>query len=238
MPRNTPCSANDYHYGTLTQVTLPTGATVTFNYQTIDSTHSFDVSDRRVTSVSMSGASLTNCASNGTSAGQTWSLCYKLSPYPTFPSMSYTTEIDITQPPDATGSNNEIIYTGSGSPPPGLTPITFVPFSKSIYQGSSQGSTPLQQDTWVNNQYNQVTDISTQVNGQPFKDIKYDYWANGLPMVKSKREYDQGGNLMRETDVTFTTNLGPPVGGNSPNLVFPHFIDRPLSVTLYGAGDR
>ena len=232
-PNNSPCGSGDYHYGELTQMTLPTGVTITFAYQNVEPTVGLDVADLRVTSVSYSGESLGNCASSGSWSGQTWSLCYHV------PSAYNTTEVDVTSPPDQQGTKNEIVYSGGSWNQYGDMAHPFFPLTRSIYQGLVQGGTLWQQDTYTYNGplFRQLTGTTTQVAGQGQVSTTYGYWSDGLPMIATKKEYSQGGALMRETDQTYTSNFGPTVwGGAYRGPSFPHFIDRPLSASIYGQG--
>jgi len=229
-PGNTTCQAGQYHYGVLTGVTLPTGATITFGYQLLEPSVGLDVPDLRLTSVSYSGESLQNCAPNSAWSGQTWSLCYHVNSQ-----NSTTTEVDVTLPPDQQSTKNQIVYSGEAAGPVGwFTPVPMRPTSKTIYRGLAASNIILEQDSYSyagGFMTPQLTAVSSTIAGAGTTKTQYSYWIPGLPMISSKKELDSSGTVQREVDWTYVL---PQSSGIYPPPI--HYIDRLHTATLYGKG--
>lgn len=221
-------SCTDEHLGTLKTLTLPTGGTLTFGYDTFTTPDNSEntAAEIRVTSVSLSGETAGNC---GSTSGTTWALCW----HSTAPAYArYFTGVDVTEPTGTNGSRSlstrDLTSYFSG----GSSQNWYVSDLKT-YAGSSASGTPLEEIAYSGFNDTFPTDISAYHDGALISKMHYTLWDPMLPMISSAQQQDASGNILRETKYTFL----PPVGTNlHPGTPTVHYIDRPQTMLVYGAG--
>jgi len=217
-PNGQQCS-DATHLGTLKTLTLPTGGTITFGYGAFPfaGSDSGTPAEIRVTSVSLSGETAPNCASSATT-GTTWALCWYTGSLGA--SSWFTGAVDVLEPQGTNGSRS-------------LTTRDATHSSKT-YAGSTATGTPLEEVIYSNFHYFPTpSDIAVKRDGVLVSKTHYSWWDDNLPMISDVQQQDANGSILHEIQYTFL----PPVGTNghqgTPTI---HYVNRPQTIRVYGAG--
>lgn len=228
-PNSQTCT--DVKLGTLQTLTLPTGGTLTFHYGTfaIPGDNAHTVGELRIVSVSYSGEVSENCSAVGATSMTTWQFCWHTN---VVSNERYFTSLDLLEPTGSSGlrsiSTRDLTEYFAGS-----MLQNWVVKNIHTYAGNTATGVPIQGIDYTYYSPQKITGIDIVRDGVTISRKRYSYWDPDLPMLSSEREIDSNSNILRETTYSFQTNLGSTA---HPSALTNHYIDRPLTMLIYGAG--